>query len=191
LKEQLLYEIGDPSAYAVADVTCDITQTEMKDLGRNRVLVTGVRGRAPPADFKVSMSYEGGYKITTGLVYTWPDCVAKARAGADLFLKRLAKLGLKYRDHLVSILGYDAIHGAMSKRLEDPDEVYMRMALLVDDELTAEKIAREAATHVVSGIPTACGLDGRVSPMKQIAYWPSRIPKNFVEPKIEIIGGQT
>jgi len=33
LKEQLLYEIGDPAAYIVADVVSDITQLEMEDLG--------------------------------------------------------------------------------------------------------------------------------------------------------------
>src|SRR5207248_11301690 len=44
LKEQLLYEIGDPSRYIVADVVCDLSETEMKDLGGDRVLISGIRG---------------------------------------------------------------------------------------------------------------------------------------------------
>jgi hypothetical protein len=189
LKEQLLYEISDPAKYIVADVICDITQAELIDLGQNRVRVQGVRGRAPTPDYKVSMSYEGRYKVTVGLVYTWPDSVEKAQAGARLLLERLQKLGIKYHDHRISILGHDAIHGSMSRKLPDPDEVYLRMAFLVDDEATGEKIAREMATHIVSGIPTACGLDGRASPQKQVIYWPSLIAKNLVTPEVEVIGG--
>src|SRR5207247_11449056 len=86
----------------------------MEDLSNNRVRVRGVRGHPPTATYKVSMSSEGGYQISVGLVYTWPDCVAKAKAGADLVLERLEKLGIPYRDRLVSTLGYDRAHGPMS-----------------------------------------------------------------------------
>ncbi len=190
LKEQLLYEISDPSAYIVADVVSDITELEMEDLGSNRVRVRGVRGHPPTSTYKVSMSYEGGYQISVGLVYTWPDCAAKARAGADLLLKRLEKLGIHYREHLVSILGYDGVHGSMSRRADDPDEVYLRVAFLVDDSQTADRISREMVTHILCGVPTACGLDvGRPSPHKQIIYWPSLIPKSAVRPCVDVKGG--
>ncbi|MGH8245536.1 MAG: acyclic terpene utilization AtuA family protein, partial [Gammaproteobacteria bacterium] len=191
LKEQLLYEIGDPSAYIVADVASDITNLEMEDLGGNRVRVWGVQGRPPPQTYKVSMSYEGEYQISVGLVYTWPDCVAKARAGADLLLKRLEKLGIRYRDHRISILGCDGVHGAMSGRREDPDEVYMRAAFLVASSETADRIAREMVTHVLCGIPTACGLEvGRPRPHKEIVYWPSLIAKSAVTPCVDVKGGR-
>ena len=187
LKEQLLYEIGDPSAYIVADVVSDVTQLEMEDLGANRVRVWGVRGHPPPPTYKVSMSYEGGFQVSVGLVYVWPDCVAKARAGADLFLKRLDKLGIRYRDHRISILGYDGVHGDMSRKLEDPDEVYLRIAFLVESSEIADRISREMVTHILCGIPTACGLEvGRPSPHKQIVYWPSLVPKAAVKPCVDI-----
>jgi hypothetical protein len=190
LKEQLLYEIGDPSAYVVADVVCDITELEMEDLGSNRVKIWGTKGRPPTSDYKVSMSYEGGYQIAVGLLYAWPDCVAKARASSEIVLKRLAKLGIGYREVLVSILGYDAIHGAMSHPVEDPNEVYLRMAFVVDDAETADRISREMVTHVLCGIPTGCLFDAiRPGPHKQVVFWPSLIPKSAVRPQVEILGG--
>jgi hypothetical protein len=190
LKEQLLYEIGDPSSYIVPDVICDITELEMEDLGNNRVMVRGTRGRPPTASYKVSMSYEGGFQISVGLVYTWPDCVAKARASADLVLKRLVKLGLRYRDVQVLLLGYDGVHGGMSHEIADPNEVYLRMAFLADDEQTAERISQEMVTHVLCGIPTGCMLEpGRAKAHKQIVFWPSLIPKSALRPSVEIRGG--
>ncbi len=192
LKEQLLYEVGDPSKYLVADVTCDLTDLEMEDLGLNRVLIKSVRGGPAPIQYKVSVCYEGGYKVSGGLIYTWPNCVAKARAGGELFLGRLKKLGLKFKDHRFSILGYDGVHGLMSRKVEDPDEVYMRLSFLVDDLPTAEKIARELTTHVLCGIPSACSLDGgRATPQKQILHWPSLIPKSMIESKISVIDSAT
>jgi len=191
LKEQLLYEIGDPAAYIVADVVCDITGLEMEDVGGNRVRVWGVRGHPPTEFYKVSMSYEGAYQIAVGLVYTWPDCVAKAKSSADLLLKRLDKIGLRYRDHLVSIFGHDAVHGPMSEPNDDPNEVYLRVAFLVDDPQTADRISREMITHVLCGIPTSCALEvGRPSPHKQIVYWPSLIPKSELKPCVEVRGGR-
>jgi hypothetical protein len=190
LKEQLLYEIGDPAAYIVADVICDITELEMEDLGNNRVRIRGTKGHPPTSSYKVSMSYEGGYQIAVGLIYTWPDCVAKAKAGSDLVLSRLARLGVRYRDVWVSILGCDAVHGAMSHPIEDPNEVYLRMAFVVDDEDTAEKISREMITHVLCGIPTSCLFDTiRPAPHKQVIYWPTLIPKSALHPQVEILGG--
>ena len=190
LKEQLLYEIGDPSAYVVADVICDITDLEMEDLGKNRVRVTGTRGHPPTDTYKVSMSYEGGYQISVGLIYTWPDCVAKARASSEIVLKRLEKLGISYRDVLVSVFGHNAVHGSMSHLVEDPNEVYLRMAFVVDDAETADRISREMITHVLCGIPTGCLFDAiRPSPHKQIVYWPSLIPKSAIKPLVTIKGG--
>ncbi len=190
LKEQLLYEMGDPSAYIVADVICDISELEMEDLGNNRVRVFGTKGHPPTVSYKVSMSYEGGYQIAVGLIYTWPDCVEKAKASSEIVLKRLAKLGIQYRDVLVSILGCDAVHGPMSHRIEDPNEVYLRMAFVVDDASAADRISREMITHVLCGIPTGCLFDAiRPSPHKQLIYWPSLIPKSAIEPKVKIIGG--
>jgi hypothetical protein len=188
LKEQLLYEISDPSAYVVADVVCDITGLEMEDLGANRVRVRGTRGHPPTESYKVSMSYEAGYRVAVGLIYTWPDCVIKAKSSAALVLQRLERLGLRYRDVLVSVFGSDAVHGGMSHAVEDPNEVYLRMAFVVDDERTADGISREMVTHVLCGVPGSCLIEpGRAVPQRQIRYWPSLIPKSAVKPRVQIV----
>ena len=43
--EQMLYEMGDPGAYVLPDVVCDVTGVEVAELAPDRVRVSGARGR--------------------------------------------------------------------------------------------------------------------------------------------------
>ena len=49
--EQLLYEVGDPQAYLVADVACDFTTVRLEVVGPDRVKVSGASGRPPPPTY--------------------------------------------------------------------------------------------------------------------------------------------
>src|SRR5690625_6856018 len=73
VKEQLLYEIGDPARYITPDVIVDFTSLQLRETGDNRVEVTGARGHPPTDTYKVSASYRDGFRLTTSLIYSAPD----------------------------------------------------------------------------------------------------------------------
>ena len=79
VKEQLLYEIGDPRAYITPDVIADFTTIRLEEIGPDRVRVSGVRGRPRTPFLKVSASYAAGWKSIGTLVYSRPDALAKAQ----------------------------------------------------------------------------------------------------------------
>jgi hypothetical protein len=54
VKEQLLYEIGDPREYITPDCIADFTSIRLKQEGENRVRVYDVKGRPDTPFYKVS-----------------------------------------------------------------------------------------------------------------------------------------
>jgi hypothetical protein len=60
-KAQLVYEIQGPS-YLNPDVLALIDEANLKQVGENRVLVTGIGGSAPPPTTKLAVCLHGGYQ---------------------------------------------------------------------------------------------------------------------------------
>ncbi|MEL7104044.1 MAG: acyclic terpene utilization AtuA family protein, partial [Pseudomonadota bacterium] len=86
--EQMLYEIGDPAAYMLPDVVCDFSQVELTQLTSDRVRVSGAKGRAVPDTYKVSATYEDGWRAGTVMFFYGEAASDKARAFADSVLLR-------------------------------------------------------------------------------------------------------
>ena len=76
---QLLYEIGDRH-YLNPDVTARFDTIGLTVEREDRVLVSGVRGEAPPTTTKVALNYLGGYRNSVGLLVPGLDTEAKAAA---------------------------------------------------------------------------------------------------------------
>ena len=74
---QLLYEVGD-GRYAGPDVTTRLDTVALTDDGPDRVLISGVRGEAPPPDLKVSCTSFGGFRNEVTMVLTGLDIEEKA-----------------------------------------------------------------------------------------------------------------
>ena len=79
VKEQLVYEMGDPHAYITPDCVADFTTIRLEDAGENRVRVFGVKGRPATDSLKVSISYSAGFKAVGTLVYAWPWMLMRKR----------------------------------------------------------------------------------------------------------------
>ena len=73
VKEQLVYEMGDPHSYITPDCIADFTTVRLEYEGRDRVRVFGIKGRPATDTFKVSISFSAGYKAVGTLVYSWPE----------------------------------------------------------------------------------------------------------------------
>ncbi len=187
--EQLLYEMGDPENYITPDCVADFTTIRLKQLGRDRVQVSGIEGASATDFLKVSISYSWGYKAVGTLVYAWPDALKKARKADRILRARLDKLGLQFEEILTEMVGVDATHGPLSGE-PNPDipEVQLRIGVRSRDRSSVERFTREIAPLILNGPPSVTGFAGGRPKVEEIvAYWPALIPKSEIEPKVEIL----
>jgi hypothetical protein len=91
VKEQLLYEIHDPAAYVTPDVILDLTGVEIRQIGRDRVAIHGVRGKPAPSRLKTTISFLDGHQGEAEISYAGPNAAARARLACDTLRQRLAR----------------------------------------------------------------------------------------------------
>lgn len=185
VSEQLVYEIGDPKDYITPDCIADFTSIQLEDAGKDRVKVFGVKGFPATEFYKVSMSYSDGYSAVGSLTYCWPDALDKAKAADEILRKRLSDLGLKFEEIRTEFQGYNATHGPLAKKLDDVNEVVLRVAVRSNDRKSVERFGMEIAPLILTGPPGVTGFaGGRPKPSDVVAYWPALISKALVTPTV-------
>jgi hypothetical protein len=188
VKEQLVYEIGDPRRYIVPDCVTDFTSVHLEDDGPDRVLVTGAKGAAPTPHLKLSISYAWGWKAMGTLVYSWPNALEKARAADAIVRQRLAALGLKFEEVYSEYFGVNACHGPVAAPVDDPAEVQLRLGARGHDRKALDRFTRELIPLVLSGPPTGTGYgDGRPSVREVVAYWGALAPREEIQTRVEVV----
>jgi hypothetical protein len=188
IKEQLLYELGDPRNYITPDCVADFTTIRLKDVGKNRVRVSEIRGRARPALLKLSISYATGWKAIGTLVYTWPQAFHKAQAADRIVRERLAGLGLAFEEIHTEFLGVNACHGPIAPLIADPAEVQLRIGVRGQNKQAVERFTRELIPLVLSGPPGATGFGEGKPPVREIvAYWPALLPREEIETSVSLL----
>ncbi len=186
VREQLLYEVLDPSHYLTPDVDANFTTVRLKDSGPNRVEVTGATGQSRPESLKVCIGYEAGWLGEAQIIYSWPDALAKAEAADKLLRKRLERANFKAQELRTDFIGYNGLHGPLAPRPSDPNEIVLRVAAHTADLAEAEKLFRELVPLGLNGPPTASGVGSRPRPRELLALWPTLIPRELVEPFVKI-----
>lgn len=190
VKEQLLYEIGDPTEYITPDCIADFTSIQIKQGGKNRVKVWGIEGRPETPTYKISASYIDGYKLSSTLVYSWPDALKKAQKAGEILLKRAENLGIRFRETNVEFVGVNACNedvAELEKDQSDLNEVQMRISVHGDSKDELDRFGKEIAPLILTGPSGVTGFaGGRPKASEVVAYWPALLEKKAVEPKVNL-----
>jgi hypothetical protein len=194
--EQMLYEIGDPRAYMVPDVVCDFTEARYEQVGKDRVRVSGAKGRPATDTYKVSTTFPDGYKLSTIFMLGGREAVAKGRHSAESIIKKTRRVFAEkgfgdYRDVSIEIIGGEATYGPHG-RTNDSREVVVKIAAKHDQKEALGLLGREIAPMSTGGVVGMTGSfgAGRAAPTPVIRMFSCLVPKTQVPVTIDIDGRQ-
>jgi len=188
VKEQLLYELGDPKNFIAPDCTADFTTIHLDDIGPDRVRVSGIQGRERPTNLKLSISYANGWKAIGTLVFSWPQALEKAQAADQIVRSRMKQLDLQFDEIHTEYFGANACHGHIA-RFSDPPEIQLRIGVRSSNRKIVDRFTRELIPLVLSGPPGATGYgEGRPPVREIVSYWPALVPRGEIKSSIEVLG---
>lgn len=194
--EQIVYEIGDPSAYILPDVVCNFANTQLESVGTDLVKVTGATGTAPTGTYKVSATFPNGFKCVASFLIGGIDAVKKGKRVAEATLNKVehifeAKGFGKFKDTNVEILGSEATYGANGRR-EDTREAVVKIAVEHKDKKALVLFSREIAQAATAMAPGLTGIvGGRPTVYPKIQLFSFLLDKSRTELSIDIDGEKT
>ncbi len=192
VKEQLVYEIGDPSNYLSPDVAVSFLSLRVEDLGDDQVRVSGAKGKWRPETYKVSATYQDGFSAAGALTIIGRAAAEKARRCGEMVLARVRGAGVELRDSAVECLGAgDGATGIVPLDNEAADrfgEVVVRVAVETESREAAERFSRELMPLITAGPQGTTGYaEGRPRVHPVFRYWPCLVSRDVVTTHVEML----
>ena len=191
--EQVSYEVGDPGAYLLPDVTCDWTDVRLEQTGSDLVRVTGARGFAPGDQLKACATWADGYRAAVTMMIAGREAAARAQAVGEAILARVSRQMARdghapLVETSIEILGAESNYGAQA-RAQGTREVVLKLAVRHADRRALEIFAREiypAACSMAQGITGFAG--GRPAPQPVVRLFSCLVPKATVPVRVTFEG---
>lgn len=195
LGEQMLYEIGDPQAYALPDVVCDFSQVTLRQAGPDLVEVQGALGHPAPDTYKVCATFADGWRggLTSG--FYGHNSAEKARRHADAVLRR-ARSSLRARnlpdftETSVEVVGAESQFGATAEQ-RDYREVVLKLAARHPSDKGIGILLKEFTGMALSSPPGLSGFaGGRPRPSPVARLFSFLLPKEQVQVQVQLDEGE-
>lgn len=164
VKEQLLYEVHDPSRYLTPDVTADFSRVRVEAAGKDRVKVSGASGTTKPKDLKVTVGFDGGFQAEAGVSYAGPSAQARGELSASIVRERMARVhgidgGLR-----IDLIGVNSLHATAGAAASGARDVRLHATLRAPKRADAELLLWEVESLLCCGPAGGGGYRGSITP---------------------------
>jgi hypothetical protein len=188
-KEQLLYEVHDPTKYLQPDVVADFSQVTVEEIAPDRVRIGGGRGTKRTDTLKVSIGYVDSYIGEGQISYAGPGALARGRLALDIVRERLQLTGVQSSELRFDLIGVDSLHGAeVSAHANEPYEIRVRVAGRTESFREAVRIGNEVETLYTNG--PAAGGGVTKSARDVVAVASVLLPRDLAKPSVRFVEAQ-
>lgn len=190
-KEQLLYEVQDPSAYLCPDVIADLTRVSFRSAGTDQVeVLIDDAGRPATPTLKTLIGLREGYMAEEMVLFAGPGALARAELTKDILHRRFAANQLDAEEIRMDYIGLNGVHREATPESDhEPYEVVLRIALKTRSREEAQKLRREVDPLAVNGA-SATGKWGTSAPGSRIqpiiGLYSALIPRELVQETVEV-----
>jgi hypothetical protein len=188
--EQLLYEVHDPHNYLTPDVTLDLGEVRVEQIGPHRVRVCGAQGKAPPATLKATVCYDAGWLGEGEISYAGPNALPRARLAASVVRSRCQMIGIE-EPVRVEVLGTQAIFDSDTQQRHAPiifpseGEYRVRAAVRSANRKVAQRVADEVLSLYCSGPAGGAGVRQHVT--SQVSTASILVDRARAQPKVTLV----
>lgn len=193
VSEQMLYEIGDPQAYLLPDVTCDFSEVTIEQAGDNQVRVAQAKGHTPPTHYKVCATYADGFRAGTLMSFIGLQAAAKAKSFAEAAFVRARNVLRQhnladYSETSIEVIGDDSQFGEATSN-PHAREVVLKIAAKHETQAGAGALLREISGL---GLATPAGLSifagSRAKPSPVVRLFSFLLPKADLSIGLDVDG---
>jgi hypothetical protein len=186
VKEQLLYEIEDPDNYISPDVNVSFLSLKLEEDGKDRIRISGAKGKSPGETLKISATYRDGFKADGLLTVVGDEADFKAKLCGEILLERVRRAGFAMDQTRIECLGAgDATMGAMGFQ-RNLKECVLRVCVKDRRREAVERFTKEVASLVTSGPQGVTGYTtGRPKVRPVFGFWPCLARKADVKTTIK------
>lgn len=164
VKEQLLYEVHDPTRYLTPDVTADFTKVRLNDDGPNRVSVHGAEGGARPEQLKVTVAFDGGLLAEAGVSYAGPGAQARGELAATVLDERMRHVHGTNSPVRLDLIGARSLHASALDYGDQSKDVRVRAAMRASSRDEAQTLLWEVESLLCCGPAGGGGYRGSITP---------------------------
>lgn len=191
VRQQLLYEVHNPHAYASPDVVLDLGTVQLDDLGHNQVRMTGATGHPRPEQLKVVGGYKDGFKAEVTWGFSWPNAWSKCQAAIEMIRSQLKDKRIPHDELFIEYPGLNSAHGVLAPlpappQLDELNEVWVRIVLRTQHKAAADSFGRLFPWMALSGPAYTCGFSGLHNSSKLLGIWPTLIDRTLVESRVKV-----
>ncbi|HPA35148.1 MAG TPA: DUF1446 domain-containing protein [Chitinophagales bacterium] len=193
IREQLVYEIHDPTNYITPDVVVDLSNIQLEDVAENKVSLSGIKGKPRPEKLKLVMGQHEGYVTEQFFFFSYPYAYDKLQMFIKAVKETWAKLPVQIIESRFNIIGVNGLHEDAvdippAEELNQRSELGLRIALKHKDDRTGKTAIAGIVCLGLNGPPGVISVPGWGNMNRaMLSLWPTLIPRELITQEIKFV----